>query len=928
MATSKHTSGLIFGAEPDGPAALAVASQTTKSSNSSSGSPKSMGAIDSGPQASPITIQGYVGVGVQRESFNVSNPTVPNYIDGGGGSDFINAYNANDYLIGGGDRDIILGLGGNDTIIGDKAWEDNSTGGVTQTDAGADYLSGGDGDDVIAAGGGRNFVDGGNGQDYIVGGSGAEFLQGGAGDDIVAGLDGNDVIYGGSATSAVQTSAITNTFGAALLWDINGLTNAASSGSFNPETADEVLVGTGDDVLYGGGGSDTLHGQDGADILWGGAGFDQLNGGDGLDALYGGDDSDELNGGAGADILNGGDQIDYADYRTASAAVIADLQFSSQNTGDALGDTYIDLEGIDGTNFNDSLRGDSGANFLYAYDGNDEIYGRDGSDYIYAGSGTDILSGDAGNDFLFGGIGNDLLYGGLGADTMYGGDGTDTASYLYSTVGLTADLQFASTQNNAEAAGDIFDSLENLEGSAYSDSLRGDAGANRLIGGGGADALFGRDGDDLLDGGAGGDQLYGAAGIDSADYTSSATGIVVDLQFAASQNNGDAAGDTYAEIEGLVGSAFADSLRGDGGNNILQGGGGADTLFGRDGVDTLNGGNGDDVLNGDAGDDSLNGGEGNDIMFGGAGADTLNGGTGAGIDRASYAYSATGLTVDLQFSATQNSGEAVGDTYTNIIAIAGSSFDDSLRGDASANLLLGNAGNDTLFGRDGGDVLSGGAGVDTLYGGAGNDFFMFNAGDGNDIIADFVAGSDSILLDRSAFGFGSIVGSLSALTAANADFITSGTTATSVKPTFFWNAGTGLLLFDVDGTGAGGAVTLATLTGGASLTLASIYTQVAESYLVAAPAEPVSKTTGPATLVAADYPGSESAASGEAFVFSNDKLLSLVLADDRADAPGSVLDNDPFSSPAPTESFAINLSLDINHVTSPWAEASGQYHWM
>jgi Ca2+-binding RTX toxin-like protein len=56
---------------------------------------------------------------------------------------------------------------------------------------------------------------------------------------------------------------------------------------------------------------------------------------------------------------------------------------------------------------------------------------------------------------------------------------------------------------------------------------------------------------------------------------------------AAAQNTGDAAGDTYTAIENLLGSAFADTLGGDGNANVIEGGAGNDTLTGNAGNDTF-----------------------------------------------------------------------------------------------------------------------------------------------------------------------------------------------------------------------------------------------------------------------------------------------------------------------------------------------------
>src|SRR5207244_10244238 len=72
------------------------------------------------------------------------------------------------------------------------------------------------------------------------------------------------------------------------------------------------------------------------------------------------------------------------------------------------------------------------------------------------------------------------------------------------------------------------------------------------------------------------------------------------------------------------------------------------------------------------------------------------------------------------------------------------SGNDTLTGDAGANVLDGGAGNDTLNGGLGNDTLNGGAGNDTLTGGAGDDIlnggllgsdvFVLAPGFGNDTI--------------------------------------------------------------------------------------------------------------------------------------------------------------------------------------------------
>jgi Ca2+-binding RTX toxin-like protein len=94
-----------------------------------------------------------------------------------------------------------------------------------------------------------------------------------------------------------------------------------------------------------------------------------------------------------------------------------------------------------------------------------------------------------------------------------------------------------------------------------------------------ADHLVGTIYNDELIGGPGGDILDGGIGNDMASYRH-ATGAVVANLGSPSANTGDAAGDTYNSIEGLIGSMFGDTLVGDGQANTLNGLAGPDYLTG------------------------------------------------------------------------------------------------------------------------------------------------------------------------------------------------------------------------------------------------------------------------------------------------------------------------------------------------------------
>jgi len=261
--------------------------------------------------------------------------------------------------------------------------------------------------------------------------------------------------------------------------------------------------------------------------------------------------------------------------------------------------------------------------------------------------------------------------------------------------------------------------------------------------------LDGTVGNDVIAASSAIDVIDGKAGFDMVDYSDATTGIAASL--ATGLGSAGAAGDTYTGIEGILGSAFSDTLVGDESDNYLAGNAGDDILMGGGGNDTLIGG---------IGSDTLSGGAGNDLLAGGMGADVLDGG--AGIDTADYRTDTAGVTVDL-VAGTGIGGEAQGDTLTGIENLLGGAGNDTLTGDGGDNYLDGGAGNDTLYGGAGNDTLLGGAGDDilvgglgddTLTGGAGRDSFVWRVGDGGgtDTITDFQidpAGTNTDVIDLS-----------------------------------------------------------------------------------------------------------------------------------------------------------------------------------
>lgn len=227
---------------------------------------------------------------------------------------------------------------------------------------------------------------------------------------------------------------------------------------------------------------------------------------------------------------------------------------------------------------------------------------------------------------------------------------------------------------------DALDGQDVVYGTPGNDTIKGGGGVDTLIGNAGADQLWGDADNDVLKGGGGADQLLGGEGNDTVSYQGSLS-VNVDLQRGTGLF-GDAHGDTYVEIENVIGSssAFGDVIRGDGAANELRGEAGNDLLEGRGGADHLVGG-----------DDS---------------------------DTASYESSSAGVTVNL-LTNTGTGGDAEGDTFSTIENLTGSNNADWLTGDDNRNVLTGGRGNDLLGGL--GDY-------DTLIGGLGNDvYFLYDA---------------------------------------------------------------------------------------------------------------------------------------------------------------------------------------------------------
>ncbi len=581
--------------------------------------------------------------------------------------------------------------------------------------------------------------------------------------------------------------------------------------------------GAGADTLVGGNGNDDYYLSDADDVIieFIGAGTDtvfvtqsytltdvnleniKLNSGADINAT-GNNLGNTITPGKGNNILDGADGFDIVDYTFASGAVTVDLALTgAQATGGSGSDTFISIEAINGSLFNDKLSG------------NDEV---------------NRLIGDNGNDTLFGGAGNDNLEGGQGVDSLDGGSGLDVVSYSFSSNGSLVNLKTGVVTNdgygNTESIANVesvigsnvgndhitlSDVAGNATGFGGNDTLIGGAGNDTLSGVDGADILDGADGNDSLFGGAGSDEITSGAGVDVLDggadfdtisFFASSNGAIINLKTNMIANDGYGNAEAIFSVESVIGSDngndqitlsdVSGAALGHSGNDTLIGGTGKDHLDGGVGNDLLNGGSGNDTMIGDAGSDTyyvdndgdsviednadanmggidlvfsslanytltanvengsiaiggsanLSGNALNNILSGNSGNNLLNGGD--GIDAADYSNSNAAVTAELWRGTASNDGLGGSDTLQAIENLIGSAFNDLLGGTEAANSLSGMNGNDALFAGGGNDTLLGGLGNDLLAGGAGVD--SIDGGSGSDT-ADYGSATAGIVAE-------------------------------------------------------------------------------------------------------------------------------------------------------------------------------------
>jgi Ca2+-binding RTX toxin-like protein len=418
----------------------------------------------------------------------------------------------------GGDDTVLGALAGSDLIFGDV----KTIGASTTFTGGNDTIDGSAGDDVIygdyqtnlggtVVSGGDDILNGGGGDDSVYGNEGNDTIDGAQGDDLLDGGAGTDTVTYYSAFAGVTVNLLTqgvsqDTIGAGVdtLYNFENLTGSRRDdtliGDANNNTIDgggETGAGPGNDIMDGGGGTDTVTYVSEASsvkvsLLLQGSQQDTLGGGldtlTGFENLTGSGYDDLLTGDSGNNVIDGGNGTDLVIYGGAASGVQVYLTWGKVTGGDG-NDTLISVESINGSDFADRLIGGITSNFLSG------------------GNGDDVLKSKGGGDTLEGGAGNDSITGGAGVDTISGGTGGDTASGSAGDDIISGDAGNDFLYGNGDN--------DTLNGGADDDKLTGGKGNDTLNGDAGIDRLFASKGDDTINGGADNDYLYGENGLDT-----------------------------------------------------------------------------------------------------------------------------------------------------------------------------------------------------------------------------------------------------------------------------------------------------------------------------------------------------------------------------------------------------------------------------
>jgi Ca2+-binding RTX toxin-like protein len=629
--------------------------------------------------------------------------------------------------------------------------------------SGADILVGGAGNDTITDSNGSDTIDGGDGDDVISdGGSGTNMLRGGDGNDVITfSAVANNMIEGGAGNDLLKMDALN---GSSLLY------------------ANTFAGGTGNDRMESGGSTDTylFNRGDGQDVISDDdrlyyQKLDKLVFGEGIattdvTVTRSGNDlmlkiNDPANPGASDEIkIENWDtiwyrieQVEFVDGTTWSAAQLSEWAMAATDEADTLA-LWSDGGVVDGKGGNDTINFSSLNTSLAPT----TIYGGDGNDSINTYS-----SGNNSSTFTVdGGAGDDTItdVGEMGIRrTLLGGDGNDVITF--SCLGYSGNYAINGGAGNDWIKADGY--LTSTGTYRWVNTLTGGAGDDRIESGRSADTyLFNRgDGQDVI-------RDYNNSSFDTVDKVVFGAGIMVNDVTAARSGNdlilkvnnpGNPAASDQITIENWdIGDAyrieqvvFADGTTWNTaqlGNQALTGTDDADTITtwsdggmvdAKGGNDTITSGNGNATVYAGAGNDTITDSGGNDMIDGGADNDTITDSNGSD-------------TID-----GGDGDDVISDGGSGTNVLRGGDGNDVITFSAVANNMIeGGTGNDLLKmdALNGSSLLyantfAGGTGNDRMESGGSTDTYLFNRGDGQDVISD----DDRLYyqkLDKLVFGEG------------------------------------------------------------------------------------------------------------------------------------------------------------------------------
>ena len=599
---------------------------------------------------------------------------------GGLGADLVNGDGGNDHLEGNNAADVVHGNDGEDAIAGGSFQQAAAgigrpdTGDVLFGDAGPDLITGdnavlglttdpaattpvtrqrgfGSGHTVTLLDLGLTPTANTSGNDQISGGDGQDVIYGQGGEDRAKGDGEDDYVEGGQASDWIEGDLADDDLVGGSSTVLSGTGDAAAG---QPDTADAIFGGPGDDVVTGDNGQvrRPAAGQTptratirlgstpgvamqtrivdrydlGANKLVAGPadrfGADRLSGGEGVDTIWGQDGGDFVSGGAQADYLEGnggadvlrGDLSLAADSPLTSVVPLADPGWPGTPSAAAL------LEGAAGPDGQDDLIGGSSAKGF-----------RDTGDTVEANGADDVVLGDNGSLIR-------TVTGAAGAQSerVYADrypNGTPPAG---ATVARThdPDLGDPSTRfcTEAQSTCEVVGAFGNdtLYGQAGDDGIWGQDGNDTILGGQDDDDLYGELGDDTVSGEDGEDAILGDRGgvvnqyLDTGDspaqFSISTNSPPAETYVGFRRGLYDRRADLEHDVDGdqWIGASTAAEMPHDG---ITEGG--RDTLRGGPGADNVHAGYGDDLANGDSGGDQVYGDDGEDVLWGGKGCDPV-----------------------------------------------------------------------------------------------------------------------------------------------------------------------------------------------------------------------------------------------------------------------------------------------------------------